>query len=63
MAADTLPAVLALNQRYLLDFPHEAARRLETMPAEEVADLIAARSSAEAFRLPEADFRSPHLNW
>ncbi len=43
MAADTLPAVLALNQRYLLDFPHEAARRLEAMPADEVAELIAAQ--------------------
>jgi hypothetical protein len=43
MAVDALPAVLALNQRYLLDFPHEAARRLEAMPAEEVAALFAAQ--------------------
>jgi magnesium transporter len=43
MAADSLPAVIALNQRYLLDFPHEAARRLEAMPAADIAELIAAQ--------------------
>ena len=43
MAADTLPAVIALNQRYLLDFPHEAARRLEAMPPAEIGELIAAQ--------------------
>src|SRR5512147_1302315 len=43
MAADTLPAVIALNQRYLLDFPHEAARRLEAMPAQDIGELIAAQ--------------------
>ena len=41
MTADTLPAIVALNQRYLLDFPHEAARQLETMPAEDIAELFA----------------------
>jgi magnesium transporter len=43
MTADTLPAVIALNQRYLLDFPHEAARRLEAMPAEDIGELMAAQ--------------------
>ena len=43
MAADSLPAVIALNQRYLLDFPHEAARRLESMPAADIAELIGAQ--------------------
>src|SRR5262245_61222644 len=43
MTADTLPAVTALNQRYLLDFPHEAARRLEAMPPEEIGELIVAQ--------------------
>ena len=43
MAADTLPVVVALNQRYLLDFPHEAARRLEAMPPAEIGELIAAQ--------------------
>jgi magnesium transporter len=42
MAAD-LPAVTALNQRYLLDFPHEAARRLEVMPVEDIGELICAQ--------------------
>ena len=38
-SADT--AVAALNQRFLLDYPGEAARRLELMSAAEVAALLA----------------------
>lgn len=43
MSADALPAVAALNRRYLLDFPREAARRLEAMPSESIAQLFAAQ--------------------
>ena len=43
MSNDILPAVLALNERFFLDFPHEAARRLETMPPAEAAELLAAQ--------------------
>jgi magnesium transporter len=41
MTGDALPAMVALNQRYLMDFPHEAARQLEAMPARDIADLLA----------------------
>ena len=34
-------AVAALNLRYLLDYPREAARRIETMPAREVSAMLA----------------------
>lgn len=40
----SLPAVLALNQRYFLDYPHEAARQLEALPPEEIADLLAGQA-------------------
>ena len=40
MSAEAAPAVVALNQRYLLDYPHEAARQLETMPPAEAAELL-----------------------
>ena len=43
MTADARPAIVALNRRYLLDFPHEAARRLESMPPVEVAELLGAQ--------------------
>jgi len=36
-------AVAALNLRFLLDYPREAARRLEAMPAREVSALLAAQ--------------------
>ncbi len=39
-AAET--AVAALNLRFLLDYPREAARRIEAMPAREVSTLLAA---------------------
>jgi magnesium transporter len=41
MNVEALPAAVALNRRYLLDFPHEAARRLEAMPAADIAELLA----------------------
>ena len=43
MSSDVLPAVLALNQRFFLDFPQEAARRLEAIPAAEAAELLSAQ--------------------
>ena len=51
---DILPAVAALNQRFLIDFPQEAARELERMPAEDAADLLAAESGRVVVRVWEA---------
>ncbi|MBE0621815.1 MAG: magnesium transporter [Burkholderiales bacterium] len=36
-------AVTALNLRFLLDYPREAARRIEAMPAREVSEMLAAQ--------------------
>jgi hypothetical protein len=41
MNAAALPGAAALNQRFLLDYPHEAARLLESMPAAEAAAVLA----------------------
>lgn len=41
MSADTAAAALTL--RYLLDYPREAARRLERLPAEEIAAVFASQ--------------------
>jgi magnesium transporter len=38
MAADA--AVVALNERFVLDFPHEAARELEALPARAASELL-----------------------
>lgn len=43
MNTSTETAVAALNLRFLLDYPREAARRIETMPAREVSELLAAQ--------------------
>lgn len=43
MSASAGAAAAALNLRYLLDYPGEAARRLEMMSAGEIADLLAAQ--------------------
>jgi magnesium transporter len=48
--AETLPAVIALNERYLLDFPHEAARELEAMSAEDAAELLGAQAPRAVVR-------------
>ncbi|MBX3607714.1 MAG: magnesium transporter [Piscinibacter sp.] len=43
--AVVLPAAdAALTQRFLLDFPHEAARVLEALPADDAAALLAAQA-------------------
>ncbi|HUJ86198.1 MAG TPA: magnesium transporter [Burkholderiales bacterium] len=54
MSAESSSAVAALNQRYLLDYPHEAARQLEAMPAEDVAELLAAPAPHAAARAWQA---------
>ena len=41
MNSPGLSAMAALNRRYLLDFPYEAARQLETMSAQDGAELLA----------------------
>ncbi|TCV83312.1 magnesium transporter [Sulfurirhabdus autotrophica] len=43
MNADAKAAVAALNLRFLLDYPREAARRIEAMPAREVSAMLAAQ--------------------
>ncbi len=52
MRADT--AVTALNQKFLLDYPGEAARELESMPAEDAAGLLAKHAPRAAVRAWEA---------
>ena len=47
----SLPAVLALNQRYFLDYPHEAARQLESLPPREIAELLAGQAPHAAVRV------------
>lgn len=59
MSADALPAVAALNQRFLLDYPGEAARELEAMSAEDAAALLAPhvpRAVVRAWEALAADF-------
>jgi magnesium transporter len=48
--AATVPAEAALTQRFLLDYPHEAARLLEAMPAADAAALLAAQPAHAALR-------------
>ena len=43
MSAEVAAAVAALNLRFLLDYPREAARRIEAMPAREVSAMLAAQ--------------------
>ncbi|MBI3187003.1 MAG: magnesium transporter [Gammaproteobacteria bacterium] len=40
MNAGVASAIAALNLRYLLDYPREAARRIESMPAREVSAML-----------------------
>ena len=47
----SLAAVLALNQRYFLDYPHEAARQLESLPPRDIADLLAGQAPHAAVRV------------
>ncbi len=51
MAAEGLaPAEAALTHRFLLDYPHEAARLFEAMPASAAATLLAAQPPHAALR-------------
>ena len=43
MNTAAVAAVAALNLRFLLDYPREAARRIEAMPAREVSEMLAAQ--------------------
>ncbi|MGE0876684.1 MAG: magnesium transporter [Burkholderiales bacterium] len=54
LASGVLPAIAALNQRYMLDFPGEAARTLESMPVDDAAALLQAQSPRVAVRAWEA---------
>ena len=40
MGAPADAAVVALTERYFTTFPHEAARQLEALPAQEIGDLL-----------------------
>ena len=46
-----LAAVVALNQRYFLDYPHEAARQLESLPPQEIAELLAGQAPHAVVRV------------
>ena len=48
------PAEAALTQRFLLDYPHEAARLFEAMPADDAAALLAAQPPHAALRAWQA---------
>lgn len=50
MAADSAAAIVALNQRFLLDYPREAALRLEAMPAQQAAELLQEQAPQVALR-------------
>ena len=54
MTTESASAVAALNQRYLLDYPHEAARQLEAMAPQDVAELLAAPAPHAAARAWQA---------
>lgn len=54
MNAAALPAAAALNQRFLLDYPHEAARLLESMAPEEAAGLLALQQAHVVVRAWQA---------
>jgi magnesium transporter len=54
MTTEALPAVAALNRRFLLDYPHEAARRLESMSIDDAAALLVAQPVHAAVRTWQA---------
>jgi magnesium transporter len=39
-SADAVPAVTALHRRFLFDYPHEAARQLETIELDDAVELL-----------------------
>lgn len=54
LAPQLAPAEAALTHRFLLDYPHEAARLFEAMPAPDAAALIAAQPAHAAMRAWES---------
>lgn len=54
MNAAVLPAAAALNQRFLLDYPHEAARLLEAMAPEEAAAVLSQQPAHAVVRAWQA---------
>ncbi|HUG03737.1 MAG TPA: magnesium transporter [Steroidobacteraceae bacterium] len=52
MAVDT--AVATLNERFVLDYPYEAARELEALPASSASELLAALPARAVVRAWEA---------
>jgi magnesium transporter len=54
MSTEAAPAVAALNRRFLLDYPHEAARQLEAMASDDAARLLAAQPLHAAVRAWQA---------
>jgi len=52
--AAVLPAAAALNQRFLLDYPHEAARLLESMAPGEAAGVLAQQPAHAVVRAWQA---------
>src|SRR5260370_34166616 len=51
MNSGALPAMLALNRRYFLAYPHEAARQVESLPPQEIADLLAGQAPHAVVRV------------
>lgn len=54
MSEAVLPAVAALSRRFLLDYPREAARLIEKMPAAEAAQLLAGQPANALVRVWQA---------
>ena len=54
LASQLAPADAALTHRFLLDYPHEAARLFEAMPAPDAAALIATQPAHAAMRVWES---------
>ena len=54
MIGEALSAVHALNHRFLLDYPQEAARKLETMPPAFIVALLAVQPTHIATRVWQA---------
>ncbi len=54
MSEAVLPAVAALSRRFLLDYPREAARLIEKMPATEAAQLLAGQPANALVRVWQA---------
>jgi len=53
VSTETAQVVAALNERYLFDFPREAARELESMPLQEAAQMLAPQAERAIVRVWE----------